>query len=382
MGDRYSSTHLNGVELPGSDSNRKSFQMDLIPTNLLNNIVTIKTFTPDKPGNFSGGIVDIGTKSFPEKFTLKLSAGTSYNSQANFNNDFLTYTGGNTDWLGFDNGTRELPSIFNNSNLVIPSKQEARFDNDKAAILDQVSRSFNNYMSVTKSSPPVNSNFSLSVGDNIPAGELSTLGYHASLTYKRDFKFYENGEVRRYTLADVGSNVLNPQLLLNDNKGASEANWGGLFTLAYNINPEQQLGGSVFYSKSGISTSRFMYGKWPQEFGQGANTPDYYNEVLSWMERDVLSYQLHGQHLISALFNSGINWSASVSQTNQYEPDLRLVTYYVKYRPQDTTYTITGSNFDDPSRYFRELKDNNRTFNFDVGLPFKQWNGFAGKRNL
>jgi hypothetical protein len=50
LGDRYSSTQLNGAELPSSDPNRKAFQMDLLPTNLLENIVTIKTFTPDKPG--------------------------------------------------------------------------------------------------------------------------------------------------------------------------------------------------------------------------------------------------------------------------------------------------------------------------------------------
>ncbi len=67
LGGRYSSTHMNGIELPSSDPNKKSFQMDLIPSNLLDNIVTLKTFTPDKPGNFSGGIVDIGTKSFPEE---------------------------------------------------------------------------------------------------------------------------------------------------------------------------------------------------------------------------------------------------------------------------------------------------------------------------
>ncbi|MDZ7624084.1 MAG: carboxypeptidase-like regulatory domain-containing protein [Ignavibacteriaceae bacterium] len=135
LGDRYSSTQLNGAELPSTDPNRKSFQMDLIPSNLLDNIVTLKTFTPDKPGNFSGGIVDIGTKSFPERFTLKLSGGTSYNSQTTGNAEFLTYQGGNTDWLGIDDGTRGLPEIFNDPNLKIPTEQGARFDGQQAATL-------------------------------------------------------------------------------------------------------------------------------------------------------------------------------------------------------------------------------------------------------
>ena len=106
-------------------------------------INTIKTFTPDKPGNFSGGIVDIGTKSFPERFTLKISGGTSYNTQATGNSNFLTYPGGNTDWLGIDDGTRDIPAFLNDPNLVIPSEVAARFDPEKAKILNDASKSFN-----------------------------------------------------------------------------------------------------------------------------------------------------------------------------------------------------------------------------------------------
>ncbi|MFI5237392.1 MAG: TonB-dependent receptor domain-containing protein [Ignavibacteriales bacterium] len=378
LGDRYSSTQLNGAELPSSDPNRKSFQMDLIPANLLDNIVTLKTFTPDKPGNFSGGIVDIGTKSFPEKFTLKVSSGTTYNSQSTGNANYLTYQGGENDWLGIDDGIRSLPSVFEDPNLVIPTSVEARFDDEKAATLNEVSKSFNNIMDVTKSAPPVNSNFSISLGDNFQLGEISNFGYLASISFRREYKYYEDGQVGRYTLADVNSDILNPQLLLNDDKGISESSTGGLFTMAYNINPEHQIGGNVFYSRSGISTSRFMEGKWPQEFS-GSNTPDYYNIALHWLERDIQSYQLRGQHLLGSLFNSNVDWSASFSQTTQNEPDFRLVTYYILNRPQDTSYTITGSNFDDPSRYFRELEDNNNTLNLNIAVPFNQWEGYNSK---
>ncbi|MCG8372056.1 MAG: carboxypeptidase-like regulatory domain-containing protein, partial [Balneolales bacterium] len=77
LGDRYSSIQMNGVELPSTNPDRKTFQLDLIPSGLLENINTVKTFTPDKPGSFSGGIVDINTKDFPEE--LQFSLGTSFN---------------------------------------------------------------------------------------------------------------------------------------------------------------------------------------------------------------------------------------------------------------------------------------------------------------
>jgi outer membrane receptor protein involved in Fe transport len=376
LGDRYSSTQMNGAELPSSDPDRKSFQLDLIPTNLLDNIVIVKTFTPDKPGNFSGGIVDIGTKSFPERFTLKISGGSSYNTQSTGNTKFLSYQGGSTDWLGIDDGTRDIPSILLDPNLVIPTEVEARFNDEKAATLNDVSKSFNPFMANTSSAPPVNTNLSLSIGDQISIGETSSFSYSGSLTYKRDFIFYQNGRVERYTLSDLNADELNPQLLLDDSKGTSEAILGGLFTAAYKFNPEQQISGNIFYSKSGIAKSRFMEGKWPQEIGLES---DYHNIVLEWMERDILSYQLKGEHHLSGLLNSSIDWSATFATTNQLEPDRRLTTYIKTETHQGTSYTINGSNFDNPSRYYRELEDKTNTYNLNLSIPFAQWDGYNSK---
>ncbi|MGD8305343.1 MAG: TonB-dependent receptor [Ignavibacteria bacterium] len=376
LGDRYSNTQLNGAELPSSDPNRKSFQMDLIPTNLLDNIVTIKTFTPDRPGNFSGGIVDIGTKSFPDKFTFKLSGSSSYNTQSTGNSNFLTYPGSGSDWFGTDDGMRSIPDVFTNPDLVIPTEPEARFDDEKAATLNDISTSFNPFMANTKSAPPINSSLSLSVGDQISLGDVSSFGYLGSLTYKRSFDFYENGRVERYTLSDINSDLLNPQLILDDSKGTSEAVLGGLFTAAFNINPEHQIGGNVFYSRSGISKSRFMEGQWPQEIGFG---PEYRNIVLEWMERDILSYQVRGDHQLSGFLNSKVDWSVSFANTTQSEPDRRLTTYITTNTSQGPSYTINGSNFDNPSRYFRDLEDNTNTYNLNLSIPFTQWSGFNGK---
>ncbi|GAB4290009.1 MAG: TonB-dependent receptor [Ignavibacteriaceae bacterium] len=373
LGDRYSSTQLNGTELPSSDPNRKSFQLDLIPTNLLDNIVTVKTFTPDKPGNFTGGIVDIGTKTFPDKFILKFSGSSSYNSQTTFNNNFITYNGSSTDWLGTDDGTRDIPSLLSDPNIVIPIEQEARFDKEKAELLDAYSHAFNSIMDVKTQSVPVNQSYSLSIGDRIATGDESTFGYLASLSYKRNFSFYENGTVGRYKVTDLNADILDPTLLLNDTKGSSEANLGGLFTTAYNFNSTQQLTANIFYSKSGISTARSQQGSWPQEFGSDPGGPVFFNRVLSWIEREISSYQLRGQHHFENFLNLNTDWAASISQTTQDEPDFRLLSYSVDESSNGTNYIIVGSGFDDPSRYFRNLSDESQNYNLNFSLPFAQW---------
>ena len=110
LSDRYSITTLNKAEIPGLDPNRNTVQMDLFPSNIIENMVVSKTFSPELPGSFSGGYVNIVTKDFPEKFTFQLSMGMGYNSNSNLKNDFLLYKGGKTDWLAFDDGTRAMPN--------------------------------------------------------------------------------------------------------------------------------------------------------------------------------------------------------------------------------------------------------------------------------
>ncbi len=375
LGERYTITQLNGAELPSADPDKKSFQLDLIPSNLLDNIKTTKSFTPDKPGNFTGGAIDIGTKTFPEDFTMKMSYGKSYNTQTSFNNGFIAYSGGDTDWLGFDDGTRQLPDVLSQPRD-IPIAQAARFDPEKAAELDQYSNAFNSIMDVRKDQVPVNSSLSLSIGNQIGLGKGASFGYMTSLTYDRKFSFYENGKVGRYRLNQTAK-TLNPQLLLDDSKGKKEATLGALTDLSFNLTPEQRIGFNMFYSHSGISTARYMTGSWPQEISD-ENRP-VTNRVLRYLERDVQSYQMRGEHLISALFNSKINWSTTLSKTKQDEPDRRHLFNITTYSDSDTFFTIRGSNFDDPARYWRFLDDQNNTYQIDWETPFSNWSGKTSK---
>ena len=136
LGDRYTNTQLNGLELPTSDPDKKSFQLDLFPAGLLDNITTLKTFTPDKPGNFSGGLVDVSTKGIPDNLFFSLSAKQGLNTQASFQNLLLGESGSN-DWLGFDDGSRNAPVLLSNRTVdEFPSANAARFNSEIAQDLD------------------------------------------------------------------------------------------------------------------------------------------------------------------------------------------------------------------------------------------------------
>jgi hypothetical protein len=67
LGDRYSKTTLNGVDIPGLDPDRNTLQMDIFPTNLINNILISKNFSPDMPADFTGGLLNIENEEFPRR---------------------------------------------------------------------------------------------------------------------------------------------------------------------------------------------------------------------------------------------------------------------------------------------------------------------------
>ena len=160
VGDRYSNTTLNGAELPSADPDKKAFHFDLLPGNLLReNIVTVKSFTPDRPGDFSGGLVDISTRSYPESLILRFSSSNSYLRGTTGDGDFLTYSGGGRDWLGMDDGTRDLPEALQNENVLIPDISTAYRDTASAYELQRLSRVFNNSMSSKRSGLPSTATF-------------------------------------------------------------------------------------------------------------------------------------------------------------------------------------------------------------------------------
>ncbi|MBN1543672.1 TonB-dependent receptor, partial [candidate division KSB1 bacterium] len=383
LGERYSSTHLNGAELPSADPDKKAFQMDLFPANLLQNIVTLKTFTPDKPGNFSGGVVDIGTKTFPESFTLAFSSSATYNSHSTFNDNFLGYSRGSDFWMASDDGIHSLPGALQNKNLEIPHSTLARLransgDFELANQLDYLSKSFNNIMAPVQETGPVNQSYNFSIGNQINfLGR--PLGYLAGLTYSNGASFYEDGFTGRYTLGDENADGLNPQLLLNDSEGKLETSYGGLFNLGYKFTPNNKIIFNSVVSKSASSSARYQLGSWPKEYTLADTTNFFENRVLKYTERELLSYQLRGEHLFPALINSTVEWSASLATNEQDEPDTRYFADLMRVKQGDTTYTARHSGFRDPSRYFRNMEEENQNYSLDLNLPFKQWSGLNSK---
>ncbi|MDZ7344638.1 MAG: TonB-dependent receptor, partial [candidate division KSB1 bacterium] len=384
LGDRYTNTQLNGVTLPSANPDRNTVALDLFPSKLLENIVTVKTFTPDKPGNFTGGSVDIGTRSFPESFSMSFSLSSSYNTQTTFDDNFLTYPGGKRDWLGFDDGTRDLPAIVADPHLVIPDVGTAFSNPTVAYQLDKISKSFSSVMAPSTKSSPMNQSYAFSVG-NQAALFGKPLGYLASLSYSRNYSSYRHGVTGQYQLTGKVSEVdeLNKLSRFDDTKGVDAVLWGGLVNLSYKLTPHHQLSGHYMYNRSGEAIARYQNGELPRDLGPGTF---YETRTLQYTERELQSGQFTGSHYLPRLFGTRLEWAGALTRSQQREPDLRF--FSNDYTPTErngvteTFYAISVSNYPRPAHYYRDMDEDQWEANLNLAIPFKQWRGLASTIKL
>ena len=363
LGDRYTSTQLNGAEIPSTNPYKRAGSIDLIPSNLIDNIVTAKSFTPDKPGNFSGGTVDIKTKDFPDHLMLQFSAGTSYNSQSTLNSDGpISYMGGDRDWLGLDDGTRDIPSELNPEDVFIPDVGAAGKDWQTATLLDSYSNAFNSVMVPTPEKFPLAQSYAFSVGNQLNLFGRP-FGFLTSLSYNNNYSSYDDGELNRWNLGSSQQATLGNDFALTDTKSTHEVLWGGLLKTSYKFSPSHMLSFDAIYNQNGESTARYLEGKNPYDLDP---TATFRTSVLQYIERSLSSYQLSGEHHFPALLNSRVTWKATAGKTTQNEPDLR---YFTSFKTNKGLYGIKPNI--PPQRLFRFMDENRDEASMDIAIPFK-----------
>ena len=375
LGDRYSSAQLNGQQLPSTDPYRNSMQLDLIPSNLLDNVIASKTFSPDQPGNFTGGNVNLVTKSFPEQFTLSASASMSYNTQSSLRDDFLTHEGGTTDWLGYDDGTRAIPGVLTSeqylNEISAASASRARRDEDLANLLDNAARSLSQQHAPNLTQSGLNQNYSLSFGNQYKLGEGTRLGLIFGGNFRRTFDFYDNGVFSYWENTDSNSPSLNIDRELTDRRGTETPQLGGFASAALKFGNTIQSKVSVIaiYNHVANKDSRVLEGAFPAIIsGNGI----FQTRTLRFREREFQDYQLAGEHIFG---DSGIKfeWGGSYVQTTQDDPDFRQFSNTFRIRNEvDTLYFISPAEFDLPFHFYRNLKDIQYTSKADLTIPFAQ----------
>ena len=361
LGDRYSVTSLNGITTPSSDPYRNSTSLDLIPSGMLDNIIVRKTFTPDQPGNFTGGNVDISTKSFPERFYFTFGTGVSVNTQSSFRSDFLTESGGALDLLGMDDGTRALPEIYKDPATIALMNDvfylKVRGLNTSAGIRDtfnQTSRGLRNTFVPTEKFSPMNYAFNLAVGNvfNFKNKNESKLGYYVGANYDRSFTYYNNAVLGAYRLTDTSSTQLQEFFDFTDRRGQETVALGGMASLTFRVNAGNEISANAVYNQSGEQTSQISSGSAPQILSATDNS--FTTMANIYQQRSMLNLQLKGRHAGVQNGRLEAEWNAGYTLSRQDQPDMKLFAHQTNPSGNNT---LDNGSFDDPFHYFRNLED-------------------------
>ncbi len=374
LGDRYSLSQLNGITLPSTDPYRNSTSLDLIPAQMIDNIVTTKTFTPDLPGNFSGGLININTKTFPDKFNLSFGISTEYNTLSSLIDNFNGHpTKGDTDWLGFDDGSRDQPAFLQeakirdqlSSSTYLQARDPNPNNNAVRDIFNRSSKELSNEFIPIQESTPLNYGINFTVGNRFKVFG-NDLGFTLALNYSANYNHYNNGVVATYI--NNSSDNLFPYQALLENKSTFNPALGGLFNLAYKFSDRHAINANVIFNNDAEFIGRTQSGGF---LGQVSNSLAEFNtNSLEFIQRQVVTYQVGGKHVFAGLGNTEIEWMAAQSSSFQEEPDLRYFAYTAVEENEDTEYFINNAEFAFPYHFFRDLQDDLTQAKIDVSIPF------------
>lgn len=369
LGDRYSSTHLNGAELPSADPDNNAFQLDLIPSNVIENIVTLKSFTVNKPGNFSGGLVNVTTKDFPDRLLFNFSTSVGINTRTTFT-DGLQGDRTSTDLLGYNDGDRDIPNAINNIDQ-IPEFADSflAFLDEQVAnsqTLDAASRAFNSQVAPNRFTIPFNTGLSVSVGNQFKLFSKE-LGYIVGFSHNRNTSAYNDGRNGFYQLVGQLDNqtVLNRLNDYSDTRTQENVDLGGLASLSLKLNENNKITGSWIRTQSGTLEGRALSGFREEPFQGGFD--NYNSTVILYTERELSSFQLRGKHVFSSLNNFSVEWQGSSSRNVLGQPDARFFEYGI--RTETDVFSVTRAVFQRPSRFFRTLEEDNQNAFVDLTLP-------------
>lgn len=347
LGDRYTKSILNGMDVPGLDPDKNTVQMDIFPTNILENVIVLKSAAAELPADFTGGVVNIVTKDFPSQKQISFSASVGYNPSMHLKSNYLSYGGGKTDFLGFDDGTRDLPF---SENADIPSPSDA----NNNSVLDDYTRTLEKEMAANEQTSLPDFSLGFSYGNQFELNNGNRLGVIASLDYKNETEFYEgfeNGIYQKNPESDIYE--LRFDRRQQGDLGINNVLASALAGLSYKTD-RSKYKFNLLHIQNGEKRAALF-----DQRTEISNAIDVKKDNLEYTQRSVSNLLLSGKHTSeNASFTT--EWSLSPTLSKVQDKDVRLTTFIV----QPDGYSIS-SDAGFPIRLWRDLEEVNAVGKID-----------------
>jgi len=359
LGERYSSTLLNGANVPSPDPTRKVVPLDLFPTGVIESILVQKSYSPEMPGDFGGGAVEIRTRGIPEEnfFSLGLSIGAREGSTGKKG---FGYDGGDRDWLGIDDGTRSLPDIIRDAtenNTPIVAQNAFLPDGIPPDELEALGEAFPVIYDANPKRLGPDLGVSVEGGQLFELGTRWTMGYTAALLW--DDSEQTRVEERR-SFVPLGDGSLRPNDDFEFNRTRRNVQLSGFLTAGLEYEDLHRLDVTSMILRQTEDETVLQEGFNLDEDGIIRITE------LEWEERELVSNQIRGEHQFPAFADLEFAWDYAESNASRFVPDQRRY----RYDPDGDAGFILSRRADSNVRRFSDLDDTATDWGVDADLPF------------
>ena len=337
LGERYSSTLLNGSVIPSPDLTRSVIPLDLFPTTIVESLAVQKVYSPDMPAAFGGGSVDIRTKGIPDDFTYGIDVGIGVDSENE--SEHLSYDGGGDDEWGTDDGTRALSGFIRSTmneyqgNVEVQNLLSAMQSRDmpNASLADaqllnrELAVALNRNLSIQEEDDDPNYELKGHIGNNFYLSDEWEFGFLAGASYKRGWDDTES-TARNFQFPDERFEIERESTRKTDLHG--NINLGLRFTDDHRIETL-----SMYLRNTDDETAIRDYFNENREKSDGIGFREY---RITFEERDLTVNQIMGEHYFGAATREKlpdwgiINWLEDVlpegSKINWKYSESRAVT--------------------------------------------------------
>jgi outer membrane receptor protein involved in Fe transport len=356
LGERYSSTLFNNATLPSPDPSRRVVPLDLFPSGVMEQLSITKTYAPHLPGDFSGGSLQLTTRSIPSQRTVSLKLAVEHNTETTYR-ETLWPEGDDADWTGFEGGFRDFPGLIKDLSVDGTLKRDLT-DEEIRAVGLAINR---NYDTDTITIPP-NVTLNGSYGNTFEFPGPASIGVLVGARYDNDWQFTR--EKRRQS--DFGFDPDRGIIpVIGDNfeqeETENEINYAGLTTVELGLNADQLFRTTLFYTKS--TEKRYI-----EDVGfRVDNEENVSRTTWEWEERQLWSVQLVGDQHFDRFTDLDLDWGVTYGNATRDKPDSRAYEYRLDDNGDYAFQTGTNGN----TREWEDLEDDAWDLFLDVSIPFE-----------
>ncbi len=314
--ERYNSVWLNNAGTPSSEADVRAFSFDVIPSNAIDRILIFKTPAPELPADFAGAAIQIFTKSNADENGISFSYTTGYNNQATFNKNFENYSGSKTDWLGFDNGLRNLPANYPQDKNAMATLADNPNDASKQ-LINTIGKSFNKNWTTFNNAPIPNQSLNFSYSKRFLIGKVS-VGNLTSLNYNNSNTFF-NASKFAYDGYDVKNEVPFYRHQFMDTRSTNNVRFGALMNWLFIFGKNQKIEFRNILNQSGEKYTNSRAGI------DNGYSLSLLQKELFYQSRLTYSGQLSGTHNFDNDLTK-FDWTVAYSIANRDQPDTRRIT--------------------------------------------------------